>query len=101
MIIESQRISNSKEGIEKAHQDHIADRSQVSMSHYKMVHTTISIFERNAMDRDFGKWRTRQVSPCGTVDRTLPQLRTSQVTHDSSATIASEIMLTALPSGRK
>ena len=41
VIIESQRIRHTKSE-DKSHKDHIADRGQVSMSHYSMVHTPIS-----------------------------------------------------------
>ena len=60
-IVESQRIRTLKRK-EKTHQDQIADRGQVSMSHYNMVHkpiptpTTMKILEaRTAVDEDWTK----------------------------------------------
>ena len=104
MIIELQRTRTTKSR-EKTHQDHIADRGQVSMSHYNMVHKPISIKKavntpagKVAMDRDRGS--VEKSSPCGMtidatvhlVDRTLPQLRTPQIILDSSATITLNIL---------
>ena len=56
------------------------------------------------MGNDLGKCRTEPLSLCGLVigrtiplvDRRLPQLKASQVTHDSSATLAEETLMTAL-----
>ena len=53
-----------------------------------------------ALDRYSGKWRMNQLSPCGVMsnatiplaDRTQPLLKTSQIIHDSSAIITSNIL---------
>ena len=84
-------------------QSHIADRGQVSMSHCNMAHKPISFSKsadlpssKVAMDRDWSKWRMKHLSVSGMtisnatvllVDRTLPQLKTPQIIHNSSATI--------------
>ena len=43
MIIESQRIRTTTKSKEQTHQDHIADRGHVSMTHYNVVHKPIPI----------------------------------------------------------
>ena len=87
---------------EKTHNDHIADRSHVSMTHYNMVHRPTSIFKagnfpaRVAMDRDWGKWK--QLSVCGMlIYATIPldgrtQLKTPLVMQDSRAIVTSNIL---------
>ena len=97
-IIESQKIRtiNSKH---KTRQDRNADRGHVPMSHNNMVHKPISIFQAvgipaASVSMDWSKWRMNHTSLCGMlingkvllVDRTLPQLKTPQIIHDSSAT---------------
>ena len=68
IIVESQRIRTTK----NKEKTHIADRGQVSMSHYNMVHKLVSISNKTVeisaanvpMDRDWRKWRMNQVSLC-------------------------------------
>ena len=87
IIVESRSIRTTKRK-EKTRQEHIADRGQVSMSHYNMLHKldsrskTVEIPAANVpLDRDWRKWRKNQLSLCCTVinttihlvGRTLPQ----------------------------
>ena len=53
---------------EKTHPDHIADRGQISMSHYSMLHKpmftlrAVEVPAANvATDRDWSKWRTKHL----------------------------------------
>ena len=71
ITFQSQRIRTTKSK-ENTHQDHIADRGRVSMSHCNTVHKPLSIIQpvetpaaKVAMDRDRGEWTMKRLSLCG------------------------------------